>query len=234
MKLLLCGGGAGEQNNLANQKLNEIITDHTKPLLYIPFAMSEEKYSYSSCYDWIKGELKNVDIPSIEMVTTKEELTCKNLSDYCAIFIGGGNTYKLLSDLKISGAFDKIKEFINDDGVIIGGSAGAIIFGYDIASINYMDPNEIGLTDTRGFDVLNGLSITVHYTNQNEEKTKLATEYLNNYSLHNEKIIAIPKENAIFVDGNTVEIIGIKPYFIFENGNVKKFEIESQGKVFLK
>ena len=34
MKLLLCGGGSGEQNALANQKLNEII-DHTKPILYI-------------------------------------------------------------------------------------------------------------------------------------------------------------------------------------------------------
>lgn len=30
MRLLLCGGGCGEQTVLANQKLNEI-TDHTKP-----------------------------------------------------------------------------------------------------------------------------------------------------------------------------------------------------------
>ena len=64
MKLILCGGGAGDQNLLANQKLNEIIMDHTKPLLYIPFAMSEEKYSYLSCFEWVTEELKDVDIPS--------------------------------------------------------------------------------------------------------------------------------------------------------------------------
>ena len=41
MRLILCGGGSGEQNLLANQKLDEII-NHTKPLLYIPLAMDEE------------------------------------------------------------------------------------------------------------------------------------------------------------------------------------------------
>ncbi len=40
MQLILCGGGSGEQNKLANQKLNEII-DHTKPMLFIPLAMDE-------------------------------------------------------------------------------------------------------------------------------------------------------------------------------------------------
>ncbi len=230
MKLLLCGGGAGEQNALANQKLNEIITDHTKPLLYIPFAMSEEKHSYPSCFEWIKGELKNVDIPSIEMVTTKEELTSKTLSDYCAIFIGGGNTYSLLSDLKRSGSFYKLKEFIDNEGIIIGGSAGAIIFGYDIDCINYMDLNDVGLEDTKGFDVLNGLSIAAHYTNEDEEKTKKATEYLRNFSLRN-KVIALPEENAIFLNGTTIEVIGTRPYFIFENGDMTKFEIELQEKI---
>lgn len=226
MKLLLCGGGAGEQNAIANQKLNEIITDHNKPLLYIPFAMSEEKYTYPSCFEWIKEELKKVDIPSIEMVTTKEELVSKNLSDYCAIFIGGGNTYKFLSDLKSNGTFEQIRDFIKNDGIIIGGSAGAIIFGHDIDCINYMDSNDVGLIDTKGFDVLEGMSIAAHYTNENEEKTILATESLKDYSLRNQtKIIALPEEDAIFVDGDSVEIIGTRPYFIFDNGNVTKFGI---------
>ena len=233
MKLLLCGGGAGEQNTLANQKLDEIITDHEKPLLYVPFAMSEEKYSYSNCFEWITGELKDVDIPAIEMVTTKKELATKTLSDYCAIFIGGGNTYKLLSDLKTSKAFVKIKEFIDNDGIIIGGSAGAIIFGFNIDCINYMDSNDVGLVDTKGFDVLDGISIAAHYTNESKEKTKIATEYLSGFSL-NSKVIALPEEDAIFVDGNVIEVIGTKPYYVFENGKVTKLEIKFQEKSLLR
>ena len=45
MQLILCGGGSGEQNTLANQKLNEII-DHTRPILYVPLAMNGFKANY--------------------------------------------------------------------------------------------------------------------------------------------------------------------------------------------
>ena len=56
MKLLLCGGGAGEKTVLANKKFNEII-DHSKKVLYLPLAMDESDHSYDDCYEWIKGEL---------------------------------------------------------------------------------------------------------------------------------------------------------------------------------
>ena len=113
MQLILCGGGSGDQNTLANQKLNEII-DHTRPILYIPLAMNEEEHSYDSCYEWIQGELANVDIPYIEMVRTFEELASKDLQHYAALYIGGGNTYKLLLGLKQSGAFNNIRNYINN------------------------------------------------------------------------------------------------------------------------
>ena len=101
MKLILCGGGSGEQNYYANKKLNEII-EHSKPILYIPLAMDEIEHPYDDCYEWIKGELSSVDIPGIEMVRTFDELSKKELSNYAALFISGGNTYKLLKGLKES------------------------------------------------------------------------------------------------------------------------------------
>ena len=91
MKLLLCGGGSGEQTIEANKKFDEII-NHNKPLLYVPLAMDENKHPYDGCLEWITRELSNVNIPSIEMVRTFEELASKDYNNYCAIFIGGGNT----------------------------------------------------------------------------------------------------------------------------------------------
>ena len=146
MKLLLCGGGCGEQTIEANKKFNEII-DHTKPLLYVPLAMDENKHPYDGCLEWITGELSSVNIPKIEMVRSFEELASKNFNDYCAIFIGGGNTYNLLKGLKVSGTFNKIREYINNDGIVYGGSAGAIIFGYDINSCLAMDENNVNLEE---------------------------------------------------------------------------------------
>ena len=238
MQLILCGGGSGEQNTLANQKLNEII-DHTRPILYIPLAMDENDHPYDSCYEWIQGELANVDIPSIEMVRTFDELASKNLQHYAALFIGGGNTYKLLLGLKQSGAFNRIRNYINNNGIVIGGSAGAVIFGYDINIIESMDSNDVNLTDTKGFDVLSGISIFPHYTNkkskltekENEERLNKFTNSIIHFSKSIGKVIAIPEEDAIYVNNDSIELLGTRPYFTFKNGLIDKFEIEDNKQI---
>ena len=228
MKLLLCGGGSREQTIDANNKFNEII-DHTKPLLYVPLAMDEIKHPYDGCLEWITEELSSVNIPGIEMVRTFEEFASKNYFDYCAIFIGGGNTFKLLKGIKDSGAFEKLREYINNDGIVYGGSAGAIIFGKDIEAIHIMDSNDAMLKNTLGFNVLNGKSIFAHYTN---EKTPEAHErfknYLLDYSLSKEEVIALPEEDTIFVDDDGIVILGNKPYYEFIDGVEIKKDIEKE------
>lgn len=94
MRIFLCGGGDGVQTKDACRRLNDVI-DHTKPILYLPFAM--ENADYDSCHEWVRGELRCVDVPDIEMVKSAEELDGTNVENYSAIFIGGGNTYKLLT-----------------------------------------------------------------------------------------------------------------------------------------
>ena len=219
MKLLLCGGGSGNQTIETNKVFNEII-DHKRPLLYVPLAMDEEDHPYDDCLKWIKGELIDVNIPSIEMVRSFAELASKNYDDYCAIFIGGGNTYKLLKGIKDSGAFEKIKDYINNDGIVYGGSAGAIIFGYDIDSCLIMDPNDVNIIDTKGFNVLNGKSIFAHYTNEYTPEGHIKFKnYLTEYSLNKEDVIALPEEDTIYVNGDEITIIGSRPYYEFNKGN---------------
>lgn len=236
MQLILCGGGSGKQNELANKQLNKII-NHEKPILYIPLAMNEKDHPYDSCYEWIKKELSNVDIPDIDMVKSFKELTLKNLQNYSALFIGGGNTYKLLSGLKQSGAFNKIKDYINNNGIIIGNSAGAVIFGYDINVISSMDKNNVKLKDTKGFDVLSGTSIFPHYINnksnlskqENEIRINNFTNSIINFSQSTGQVIAIPEEDAIYLNQNEIKVIGTKPYYIFKNKKEKKIEIYHQN-----
>lgn len=233
MKLILCGGGSGEQNYYANKKLNEII-DHNKPLLYVPLAMDESDHPYDSCYEWINKELAQVQLSGIDMVRSFEELVQKDYDNYCALFIGGGNTYKLLKGIKDSGAFEKIKEFINNGGIVIGGSAGAVIFGCDIDIISTMDPNDVALIDTKGFNVMNGVSIFPHYTNTKSklsEEENLArlnnfTNAIKHFSMTNGDVIAIPEEDAIFVNNGELEILGNRPFFFFKNGESQELNIE--------
>lgn len=230
MQLILCGGGSGEQNAIANQLLNDII-DHTKPILYIPLAMDENSHPYDDCYEWIKKELSKVDFTHIDMVRSFEELASKKLEDYTALFIGGGNVYRLLSGLKESGAFNSIKKYIEKAGIVIGGSAGAVIFGKDINVASSMDPNIVNLKDTQGFDVLSGISIFPHYPNtkftpqENETLMKRFTKSLIEFSLNNGDVYAIPEEDAIYVNDDNIEVIGTKNYFYFKEGTYQEQEI---------
>ena len=52
-----------------------------------------------------------IGINNIDMVTSGEDLYKKNFDNYSAIYIGGGNTYKLLRDIKKNNCFDKIKRY---------------------------------------------------------------------------------------------------------------------------
>ena len=218
MKLFLCGGGSGNTIRPALEIFGKAI-DNNKPLLYVPLAMKKEKYP--SCFEWIKKEMSVINVNDIEMVQTGEDIAKKKLSDYCAIFIGGGNTYKLLKELKDSNSFQKIAEFINNDGIIFGGSAGAIIFGKDINSCKTQDPNEVDLKDTKGFNVLYDMSLLCHL-NRNDgikfDRNK-NSKYLFEFSKIC-KTIYLPDDDVIYVNGQDVRIIGNSKYNVYDQGNV--------------
>lgn len=211
MKLFLCGGGSGKQVLNALYKFSNVLNKE-KPILYIPLAMDSKKYD--SCYEWFKNELANINLNNFEMVKSSLELSKKDLNNYSAIFIGGGNTYKLLHELKQNNNYYKIETFLKNDGIIFGGSAGAIVFGKDISGCLLDDKNNINLNDTRGFNYLNGYSILCHLKNKNFNRN---LKYLQDFSISN-KLIYLPEEDVIFINGSKIGIIGTSKYVIFKNG----------------
>ena len=223
MKLVLNGGGTDVQVSSARSLLNSLI-DSNKKILYIPFAWPDS--TYNGCYEFMTGELSDVDKIGIDMVKTTDELLNKNLSDYSCIYIGGGNTYKLLNDLKSSGAFDKIYDYlVNNNGIVYGGSAGAIIFGHDLDSCNTDDDNEVGLVDNNGFNLMNGYSLLCHFTSRDSERTLLSKKYLLELS-KTKPIYAIPEEDTIFVDEGVISFVGTRPYYEFINGEMIEHDVD--------
>ena len=233
MKLLLNGGGGSKELKPTMNILNDII-NYNKPLLYVPLAMDEEEHPYDECYEWFLNVTKDINVCRIDMVKSFEDFASCNLDDYSSIFIGGGNTFKLLKGIKDNGLFIKIKEFLNNDGIVIGASAGSVIFGKDISLIDVMDMNDVDLKDTKGFDCLNGISIFPHYKNtssklsekENKTRTLNYTNAIKNFSKNVGKVIAIPEEDTIFINDNDIKVIGDKIYYEFVNGIDIKKEID--------
>ena len=224
MQLLLNGGGSTKELVQTMSKLNEII-DHSKPVLYVPLAMEEELIPYDSCYEWFKKQMCNIDNVNFDMIRSFEEFSNIDLLKYSAIFIGGGNTYKLMKGIKEFNIFDKINNYLDDNGIVVGCSAGSVIFGFDINCISTMDSNYVGLKDTKGFNKLNGKSIFPHYTNSKTvEKHNKYTNDLINYSSIYEDVIAIPEEDTIYIEDDKIIIIGEKPFYEFSNGVSKKID----------
>ena len=220
MTLFLNGGGCGEQVKESYALLKRKV-DTNKPLFYIPLAMEKEKYP--SCLEWITGELAEFNISKIKMITSAEELCVKNLAGYAALFIGGGNTYKLLAELKSCNAFQKINAFLEEDGVVFGGSAGAILFGKTIDSCRHADSNKVGLKEVTGFNQVFGAYIGAHYPNDNPIKTAEATANFTQLS-DQASVIALPEEDTLMIDKNTVKVVGPKPYHIFKKGSTQQME----------
>lgn len=214
MKVFLCGGGDGKQVLPAYLRLNEII-DPTKPCLYIPLAM------HSSCYDactqWINKELSILNLPFIKTVRSARELACENLGNYSMLFIGGGNTFRLLKELKESGAYEAIQTFIQHNGIVFGSSAGAIIFGKNLDACRLEDTNDVNLFDTNGFDLLKGISLVCHFTNQSPQKDAQTKSYLRKLS-QNAPAIALPEDVTLFLNDERIETLGDSPFYFFNEG----------------
>ena len=211
MKIFLCGGASGNQISKALLNFSKVL-DKTKPILYIPLAMDKSKYD--DCYKWFKEEIKFMNHNKFEMVKSSKELSTKNLYDYSGLYIGGGNTYKLLDEIKQNSNYEKLLDYINNNGIIFGGSAGAIIFGKDINSCMLDDKDNINLKDTSGFNIINNYSILCHLKNKNLKKN---LEYLRDYSITN-KVIYLPEKDVILIEDNKIRIIGNEKYMIFNNG----------------
>ena len=98
----------------------------------------------------------------------------KDLSKYDVIYVCGGNTFKLMKFAREMNFDKEIELLLKRGGAYIGVSAGSLIIGSSIkiASEIHPDINEVGLTDFKGFNIID-LIIFPHYSYEFEEEIKL-------------------------------------------------------------
>ena len=200
MKLLLSGGGEPDQV----KPLDEYFANYVKngKILYIPVAM--DKIPYEDCEKWFRETYAKYNLNNIEMCTNLKEIN--DLNNYKAIFIGGGNTFKLLKEIKESNFDIKLKEYLQNNGFIYGGSAGAIIFGKTIEPAIHADKNTVNLKDLNALNILDDYDVWCHY------------KETDNLNVLNRKKIVLYEESGILYDGKEIKTIG-KNHLIYQNFN---------------
>lgn len=217
MKIALGGGGEADDE----RPLAHVFAGWVGPagkLLYWPIAM-RGSVPFDACFDWIKATLGPLGVRDITMWSELSGHSRDELNSFDAVFIGGGNTYSLLSELVSSGFDAYLRIFIARGGAVYGGSAGAAILGRDIRTIEHMDSNTIGFERTDGLDVAMGHAVWVHYRPESDDER--IHEYIAQYG---HPVIAIAERSGVVLDKEGLRCVGYDPAYCVDPSGKKELE----------
>ena len=204
------GGNAEESKTLDKNFITSLSNDR---LLYIPLALEPKTDGYNSCLTWLTNSLKPLTDHhlDIKMLSNIQDISHFKLENFSAIYIGGGNTYKLLNLFHSSGFDSQLIKYHLSGGTIYGGSAGAIILGNDIGIVS--EENNQNFTWEDGLNLLSDHSILCHYK---ESKINNVFEYIGE---KNKKVIALPERTGIKIVNNNALVEGYEPAILFDTNN---------------
>lgn len=219
--LFLTGGGDKQNTEKFDQEFLEAIGT-AKPLLYIPVAMKNLK-SYEECYQWVQSVFIPLGIQEIVMWTDLNQKSLEDLKAFSAVYIGGGNTFSLLKDVRNSNFEAILKEYVNAGGILYGGSAGAIILGSDILTCSHLDANDVKIEDFKGLHLIGQLAIWCHYSESDDE---LIHKYIEDTK---KPVLALSEETGAYIRNGHLKVTGKKPAFLFKEGKVELLAQSESG-----
>ncbi len=217
--VIYLSGGGDEQKT---EKIDSFFLDHLpkKSILFIPIGKTGDRNGYRKSSVWLANKLNNLHKGLVEISLVTDLKNCPDLERFSAIYIGGGNTYKLLHLMKRDGFLPLLRNYITSGGVVYGASAGAVLMGVDISTYieeKYLPDNEKrGYRSTEGMALVGGYSILTHFEEGDRQKVE---KY---FRRKTDPVIAIPSGTAVMVMGKTAKVTGTGCVYIFHKGRTPK------------
>jgi dipeptidase E len=139
------------------------ITDHfseTRQIAFIPYALADhEAYAHTA-----EKRFRRLGLLLASVHREEDPRTVLSRSD--GVFVGGGNTFRLLAQLRSKGLLDEIKLRVESGMSYAGASAGS-----NVACPTIKTTNDMPIVDPRGFEAL-GLfpyQINAHYVDRDPD-----------------------------------------------------------------
>ena len=226
---IMAAGGGGLQDGCPLLEQFAAWTGATGRVLFLPIAQAGTGRPFAECLAWGRATLEPFGIRDITMWTDLSAEDHSGLAEFDAVFIGGGNTFSLLDQVRRSGFDTALVRFLSGGGAVYGGSAGAILLGRDILTCAHLDENHMGLDDTRGLGVLGGYCAWCHY--RPEDDGRIA-EYI---ARHGWPVLALSERAGVSAEGSILSARGYDPTYVFTAGDVQVIpvgaEIPTTGRV---
>ena len=196
-KLFLCSYFAGVKDTFKNFMNNNT---KGKKVLFIPTANIDEETKFlvdeaKEVFESLGMEVEDLEISKLNEKTIKNKIEKANY-----LYVGGGNTFYLLQELKRKNLIDFIKNRVNFGMTYIGESAGAIITSKDIEYNYLMDDKTIAkdLKDYLGLNLVDFYVVPHLNEFPFEESAKQTVEKykdkLNIITINNSQAIIVKNE----------------------------------------
>lgn len=198
MRVVAGGGGSVEEEAAVLSRFAAMVPAHGR-VLNIPWA--QEDPANASSLEWASSTLRTLGIADVRALSTVRNASA-DLDSADAVFLGGGNTFLLLYRLRETGLAAQMVERIRAGMACYGGSAGAIVLGSHIGTAAAADPNDVGLSDLRGLDLLNGFALWCHYRCDDDP---LITQFVTEAKV---SVISLSENSGIGFDGREIVAMG--------------------------
>lgn len=214
MKLILSGGGDSE-NFL---ELDKVFLDLLPPdpsLLLVPVAGDPK--TFDDALERIVETFSIIDFEKIEMILDLADMDWNYLKNFDAIYIDGGNTFRLMDQVRRSHFYELLRKFIHHGGIINGDSAGAIILGSHLETAHFGEAGDENLTPLisyQGLNLLGDLAIHCHY--EKSEQTQISA-FVHEYGL---PVLALDEASGVKIEDQEMLVVGKKSVDLYTQERV--------------
>ncbi|MBW3670996.1 MAG: dipeptidase PepE [Acidobacteria bacterium] len=189
------------------------ILEGRKTLLFVPYALADHDGYAAKAAEGLA--LIDVDVESIH--TAPDPMSAVRSAE--AIFIGGGNTFRLLKTLYEKGLLDPIRERVREGVPYLGSSAGS-----NVACATIRTTNDMPIVEPPSFDAL-GLvpfNLNPHYQDPEPSSRHMGEtreERIVQFLEENDRIVVGLREGAwLRVEDDQMTLEGTTGARIFRRG----------------
>jgi dipeptidase E len=199
----------------AENAIKDFLGENIKRVLFAPFASVRESFDHYASMVRGRFQAMGYDLDSVHQASDPHEAV-KNAE---AIFIGGGNTFHLLTHLYKTNLLEIIRARVNDGTPYIGSSAGT-----NVACPTIKTTNDMPIIEPPSFNAL-GLvpfQINPHYTDfhqpehQGETRAERIAEFIEvNPGVY---VVGLREGSILRIEGSTIKLLGDKDVRVFIKG----------------
>ena len=196
----------------AQSEIRQFLGD-TRRVLFVPYAL----------FNWDAYALrarKRFDAMGFQLDSIHEtDDPVRSVNEAQAIFIGGGNTFRLLNSLYQNKLLEPIRKRVNDGMPYIGSSAGT-----NVATPTIKTTNDMPIVEPPSFEALNLVSFQInpHYLDPDPSSTHMGEtreERLQQFLEENEtSVIGLREGTMLLIENGQTLLKGTGSARIFRRG----------------